>query len=676
MVPTAGLPNRDVPGLLRRAGPALAVGVGYFLLAMGGLTLASINPSATPVWPATGLAIGALLVWGNAPLPAIVIAAFAANLLTAGTPVTAAVIAAGNGLEAAVTALFIRHWAGGARAFETPGGVLRFAATCLATGTLISPTAGVGALTAAGLAEPAAFWPVWLTWWLGDVAGALAVTPAVVLWAMPRQTPDRAMAGAETEGGWTGALIVYGAAVAIGALAFSPLVQPPVDRTPLAFLAILPLMAAALRRNQRDTATVALILSAFAVWGTVAGSGAFAGIAAGGGATGDGLTGVGLNNSLLRLASFLLAATVPSLALAAEVAVRHGAEARLRRRNAALAAREAALLEAQDIAGIGRWTFEVAAGRIEWSDEVFRIFGRPRELGPPSFEELQELLHPEDRPKLQAAVGHALATGEGFELEWRAMRPDGTFRWKQTRARAFAEDDGRVARLAGTDIDITERKAFERHQSLLVAELNHRVKNTLATVQAIAELGLRQGVSPEIFAEAFRQRLTALARAHDLLSHTAWEGADLGDTARQVLSPFGADTPRIALDGPTLRLAPNVAVALSMGINELATNAAKYGALSTPRGRVAVTWRLEPESDSEVAPHLVIEWRESGGPAVAPPQRKGFGSRLIERGLAHELAADIHLEYPTTGVTCRIRLPGGRWAAATAEAPGAATIRA
>jgi two-component sensor histidine kinase len=182
------------------------------------------------------------------------------------------------------------------------------------------------------------------------------------------------------------------------------------------------------------------------------------------------------------------------------------------------------------------------------------------------------------------------------------------------------------------------------------------VKNTLATVQAIADLGLSQGGDPGTFAEAFRNRLMALARAHDLLTQTAWEGADLGDIAEQVLKPFGAGSRRLALDGPAVRLAPNTAVTLSMGLHELATNAAKYGALSAPEGNVRLSWTVETDADGTAAA-VVILWHEEGGPVVSTPAQKGFGSRLIEQGLAHELAAAIRLDYAASGVECRIRLP-------------------
>jgi two-component sensor histidine kinase len=201
--------------------------------------------------------------------------------------------------------------------------------------------------------------------------------------------------------------------------------------------------------------------------------------------------------------------------------------------------------------------------------------------------------------------------------------------------------------------DVTDRVHAETQQKLLVEELNHRVKNTLATVQAIAAQTLRTSASPEIFREAFEARLLALSGTHDLLTAAHWRGASLHDIVARELRPHG--TERYRLEGPDLALSPAQALALGLLFHELATNAAKYGALSSPHGCVRVRWGVQEQS----APHLVIAWTEELGPKVSPPQRQGFGSRLIERSLQGELGGSASLEFREDGLHCAISLPLG-----------------
>jgi PAS domain S-box-containing protein len=196
-----------------------------------------------------------------------------------------------------------------------------------------------------------------------------------------------------------------------------------------------------------------------------------------------------------------------------------------------------------------------------------------------------------------------------------------------------------------------ERLAGER-QRLLINELNHRVKNTLATIQSLVHQTLRDGVVTRDARERLTERLLALSAAHNVLTRENWRSADLGEIALQALRPYD-DPPgsRIAASGPTVRLAPNVALALSMALHELATNAVKYGGLSTAEGRVQVAWSREPGSQA-----MVLDWRECGGPPVVAPTTSGFGARLLA-GLAGELGAPAQVTYDPAGVTCRLRIP-------------------
>jgi two-component sensor histidine kinase len=209
-------------------------------------------------------------------------------------------------------------------------------------------------------------------------------------------------------------------------------------------------------------------------------------------------------------------------------------------------------------------------------------------------------------------------------------------------------------RVLGVLLDISERKRAEERQQLLVNELNHRVKNTLATVQSIASQTLRNARTPQEAQRSFESRLIALSRAHDVLTREKWQGASLYEVVAQALEPYsdgGED--RLHLSGPHVRLTPRMALALAMAMQELATNAVKYGALSNAQGEIAIGWTVE-----DGAPAMLhLRWEESGGPPVEAPERRGFGSRLIERSLADELEGQVRIAFAATGVVCTIDAP-------------------
>lgn len=267
------------------------------------------------------------------------------------------------------------------------------------------------------------------------------------------------------------------------------------------------------------------------------------------------------------------------------------------------------------------------------------------------------LIHPDERPAVLERIG-ALAPrpdGEVLELEMRIRRPDGSYRWILDRGTVFERDgSGRVAKTLNAAIDIDERKRADERQALLINELNHRVKNTLAAVQSIARQTLRSGRSADQTLELFTARLVALSAAHNVLTRENWEGAGLREVAAGALEPFaefGRD--RIAVSGPDVRLGARAALGLSMALHELATNAAKYGSLSGDEGGVDVTWRLSGAKDE---PRLELEWRETGGPPVTAPSRRGFGTRLLTQGLRGELGGSAELDFAAAGVVYRLRV--------------------
>ncbi len=389
--------------------------IAYFVLAKLGLALASIHPNATPIWPPSGFALALLLLRGYRLWPAIFAAAFLANVLTAGTVATSLAIAGGNTLEALLGAYLVNRWSGGRDTFETPAGIVRFVFIGFLP-TMLSASIGAGSLALGGFADGQSIGSIWLTWWLGDLAGLLVITPVIVLWA----TSDRAsLRGREL----LELLAVFAAAAAIGLIAFSPLLEPTARRAPLGFLTVLPLLWSALRRGQRDTATVALILSCFAIWGALVSGGAF--------------QQTSLNESFLLVLMFMIATAVPSLALSADAAARRRTEGELRRiqeelnqrvdlRTAALLESNRALqeevehrkqveaelkeqrlhlVEAQRLANLGSFVRDVQNNRLVWSDQLFDLYGVKRENFAGTFEVVPHARSP----------GRPRSAGEGGE---------------------------------------------------------------------------------------------------------------------------------------------------------------------------------------------------------------------------------------------------------------------
>lgn len=308
----------------------------------------------------------------------------------------------------------------------------------------------------------------------------------------------------------------------------------------------------------------------------------------------------------------------------------------------------------QEAAGISSW--ESVPGREEmtvFSPSIRKLYELP-DNWVYSFENLLERLHPDDRNRVATRLREiSFNDPEPFEYEFRVKRRDGGWRWLYTRGRAVCDNDGKVVRLAGINMDISVRKELEERQTLLIHELHHRIKNTLATIQAIAHSSMRSATSMDDFRRSFGDRLLSLARSHTLLTDNAWAGADLRELIALEVQPYD-DRDRITLEGPVVALPPELAVPLGMGVHELATNAAKHGALSSAAGRLSVIWRV---LHCEAGCKLVIEWRERGGPLVSPASHEGFGSRLLDRVLGPQINGAIRIDSDPEGITAVIEAP-------------------
>ncbi len=241
----------------------------------------------------------------------------------------------------------------------------------------------------------------------------------------------------------------------------------------------------------------------------------------------------------------------------------------------------------------------------------------------------------------------------GCELQYR--RKDGGVFWVGLFVSPVRNEQGKIVQYFVSFVDLSILKAQQAQSLALIDELNHRVKNTLAVVQSIVWQALRSTPDPKVAREAIESRLFALSRSHDLLTRENWKGAGLRQVISEALQPFtDADPDRIGLIGADVRLPPKTALALSVVFNELGTNALKYGALSTAEGKVRIDWKTR---SAPAGKRLVLNWRETGGPLVKPPSHKGFGSNAIERGLTHELGADVRLDYRPEGAVCTIDIP-------------------
>ncbi|MCF4124684.1 sensor histidine kinase [Methylobacterium sp. SyP6R] len=333
----------------------------------------------------------------------------------------------------------------------------------------------------------------------------------------------------------------------------------------------------------------------------------------------------------------------------------------------ALHDREQRLRVATTVAALGIFEWHVLDDQSIWENErMWEIFRRRPQDGTISMREFfRTVVHPEDKVAFRRSVAAALHGDGVLHATTRIRRPDdeGGEVWRTIEMAGRFERDGPAGlprRLIGVVADITDRTLAAERQSLLIRELHHRVKNTLATVQAIVGSTARTASSIDSFYEAFVGRIMSLAHTHSVLTEDVWQTASLRGLLENELRPYAdgemraGSGGRIELDGPAVDLPSEIAVPIGMAIHELTTNAAKYGALSNRSGRVRIRWSVEPGADR---PRLRFHWQESGGPAVAPPTRQGFGSRLLQRVLTTQVQAEVATDYAPGGLVLTMLAP-------------------
>lgn len=406
----------------------------YFAAARLSIELAVPPGYASPIWPPSGIASGALLIWGRALWPGAWLGAALVNYTVNQSTGLAAWIATGNTLEALAATWLARRLVNSQVEFARPEHVIRFGAAAAASAAIAASVAVPALAVLAGL-EEGSMVVNWFTWWLGDAAGIILITPLMLAWTRPEAAPLK-VSRAES--------ILFACLLALIAAGVLLPESAGITRRPGAFLLLLFAIWAGCRFGERAITAAALALVGSTIWATALGRGPFA------------LDDV--NDALLFSQAFACAAALVGLTLHA-----------LRRQRddpgiARLRLREAQLADAQRVAQIGSWYWNAESGAVTWSDELFRIFGHePGKFGP-SYERYLALVHPDDRPRVEQAVGEAMRSGTPFLHDYRALLPDGTIRLLQARGFADRDAGGTPLGLHGTCQDVTERKAAEQAQ--------------------------------------------------------------------------------------------------------------------------------------------------------------------------------------------------------------------
>jgi PAS domain S-box-containing protein len=331
-------------------------------------------------------------------------------------------------------------------------------------------------------------------------------------------------------------------------------------------------------------------------------------------------------------------------------------EARVAERTAALAASTRQLRQSERLRSLalaagqmGSWEWNIARGSTVWDQGQCEIFGVDPSTFVPTVDSVRPLISPGDFELLERAFRKLSKSANTFQTEFRVLRPNGEVRWCTGTAIANFDEQGRLIWLSGVTADITERKRAEERQILLAEEVDHRARNVVAVVQSIMRLTRADTIDGYI--GALDGRIGALSNAHRLLASSRWEGADLNRLVDEEFAPYRAGgKERVSVRGPVVVLPPATAQTIALALHELATNAAKYGALSREAGRVDLTWRL---SDGR----LELVWNEFDGPQIVPPSRRGYGSRAIVAGIERQLGGIVKFDWQPNGLSCTLSVP-------------------
>ena len=297
---------------------------------------------------------------------------------------------------------------------------------------------------------------------------------------------------------------------------------------------------------------------------------------------------------------------------------------------------------------MGAWDWDLVNGECVWDEGQCRIFDVDPEKFVIAADGVEALIHPDDWERLKGAYEALSGNGHTFQTEFRVVRPGGEVRWCIGTAAATVDALDRIVRISGVTIDITERKETEERQALLTREVDHRARNALAVTQSIVRLTKAANIKNYI--AAVEGRIGALSRAHTLLSESRWNGADLIKLVDEELAPYRTSADKVVANGPHVSLRPVTAQILALVLHELATNAAKYGALSSAAGKVELNWELK-------AGALTLHWSETGGPQARQPTSQGFGTKIVNASVASQLGGQTSFDWRTEGLHCTLSIP-------------------
>ena len=609
---------------------AAALGLAYFLAARLSLALLTKPDGVAVFWPAAGVAAGTLIALGPAARWPVVAGAMAAtivaNLLGDRSIWSAIVFAACNAGEALIVAGLIERYIGA----EFDLNRLRHVLALLGAAIVATAISGLGGTIGFFLFHnsTATALTIWRHWFTSDALGIVTVAPLLIgLVSSARNPPPRSEA---VEG--LAALAVLSLLSAI--IIFLPR-EPWATVVPIAALFPLLLWLAA-RCRPVFSAAAAFIVALTIVCTTTFGIGIF----------GD--TNYPMAERILSAQAGILAVSLCAYVLAALFAER-------RQHESVLKESETRLQEALTTGAVTAFDWDVRSGLSRRSENAAQILGfdPKRPFGAKHF---LAQVHPEDRSNFRALVRGLRPENPSYGSSFRYLRPDGGEVWLEETARAEFDGAGRFVRLRGLTADITERKHAEERQDLLVAELDHRVKNVLARVTVVAKQTRDGSRTMDQFVKALDGRIQSMAAAHSLLSLSRWQGVGLKDLVRDQLAPYATDA-NAKVSGANIMLTAATTQALAMVLHELVTNAAKYGALSVPDGQVSVSWTDPAGRDGT---NLTITWRETGGAQVSNPAQFGFGTSLIRGLVPHELGGVVDLAFEPEGVHCRIEIPAQR----------------
>jgi len=605
---------------------AILLGAAYFVAARLSLALLTKPDGVAVFWPAAGIAAGMLIALGpGARWPVVagaMAATIAANLLGDRTIWGAIVFAFCNAGEAVIVAGLIERYLGSNFELDRLSHVLGFLGATIA-GTAVSGIGGtLGYVFFHHSTAPVL--TIWHHWFTSDALGIVTVAPLLIgLVSSVRDPPPR---GQVIEGGAALATLT----VLSGVIIFLPR-EPWATVVPIAALFPLLLWLAA-RCRPVFAAAAAFIIALTIVWTTTFGIGIF----------GDAKFPIA--ERILSAQAGILAVSLCSFVLAALFAER-------RQHEAVLMNSEARLQEALTAGAVAAFDLEVRSDQSRWSENAAQILGidAKQNFGNTHF---LERVHPDERSRLLALARDVRPDNPAYDATFRFMRPDGREVWLEQTAKGEFDSGGRLTRLKGLTLDITKRKEVELQRDLLIAELDHRVKNVLARVAVVATQTRENSSTMDQFVGALEGRIQSMAAAHSLLSQSRWQGVGLKDLVRDQLAPYATEA-NAKIDGPNIMLSAAATQAVATVLHELVTNAAKYGALSTFGGVVSVNW----EKSSYKPVGVTIYWRESGGAPVARPSKSGFGTSLIRELIPHELGGTVDLVFKPEGVYCRIEVP-------------------